>query len=66
VQFEERPVAAPSISQLPNCPISQLFNLFVRRVLAATVAELFELQPLRCRFPVLGGRIIALFAITAL
>jgi hypothetical protein len=46
--------------------IINLFNLFMRRVLAATVAELFELQPFRGRFPVLGGRIIALFAITAL
>ena len=38
----------------------------MRRMLAATVAELFELQPLRRRLPVLGGRIIPLFAITAL
>jgi hypothetical protein len=43
-----------------------LFHFFVRRVLAATAAELFELQPLRGRLPVLGGRIIPLFAITAL
>jgi hypothetical protein len=35
-------------------------------VLAATVAELAQLDPLGCRFPVLGLRIIALFAITAL
>jgi hypothetical protein len=35
-------------------------------VLAATVAELLELQPFRRRLPVLGGRIIPLFAITAL
>jgi len=46
--------------------IINLFNLFMRRVLAATVAELFELQPFGGRFTVLGGRIIALFAITAL
>jgi hypothetical protein len=46
--------------------INNLFNFFMRRVLAATVAELFELQPFRGRLPVLGGRIIALFAITAL
>jgi len=38
----------------------------MRRVLAATVTEFFELQPLGCRLPVLGGRIIPLFAITAL
>jgi hypothetical protein len=38
----------------------------MRRVLAATVTELFELQPFRRRLPVLGGRIIPLFAIAAL
>jgi len=55
-----------SIAQLQNCPITQLFHFFVRRVLAAAVAEFFELQPFRRRLPVLGGRIIPLFAITAL
>jgi hypothetical protein len=35
-------------------------------VLAATVAEFFELQPFRRRFAVLGRRIVPLFAITAL
>jgi hypothetical protein len=44
----------------------QLFHFFVRRVLAATAAEFLELQPFRGRLPVLGGRIIPLFAITAL
>jgi hypothetical protein len=38
----------------------------MRRVLAAAATELFELQTFRRRFPVLGGRIIPLFAITAL
>ena len=38
----------------------------MRRVLAATAAELFQLQPLRHRFAVLGLRVIPLFAITAL
>jgi hypothetical protein len=38
----------------------------MRRVLAATAAELLELQPLCRRFPILGGRIISLFAIAAL
>jgi hypothetical protein len=55
-----------SISQLQNFPIKQLFHFFMRRVLAATVAELFELQPLGRRFAILGRRVIALFAITAL
>jgi hypothetical protein len=44
----------------------QLFHFFVRRVLAATVAEFLEFQPLRRRFAVLGRRIIPLFAVTAL
>jgi hypothetical protein len=55
--------------QLPNFKISQLPNLlhfFVRRVLAATAAEFLEFQPLGRRLPVLGCRVIALFAITAL
>jgi hypothetical protein len=43
-----------------------LFHFFMRRMLAATAAEFLELQPLRGRLPVLGGRIIPLFAITAL
>jgi hypothetical protein len=43
-----------------------LFHFFMRRMLAAAVAELFQLQPLRHGLPVLGGRVIPLFAITAL
>jgi hypothetical protein len=35
-------------------------------MLAATITEFFEFQPLCRRFPVLGRRIIPLFAITAL
>ncbi len=38
----------------------------MRRMLAAAATELLELQPFRRRLPVLGGRIIPLFAITAL
>ena len=38
----------------------------MRRVLAAAAAEFLQLQAIRSRFPVLGGRIIPLFAITAL
>ena len=38
----------------------------MRRVLAADAAELLQLQALRHRLPVLGGRIVPLFAITAL
>ncbi len=46
--------------------MTQLFHFFMRRMLAATAAEFLELQPLRRRLPVLGRRIIPLFAITAL
>jgi hypothetical protein len=35
-------------------------------VLAAALAELFELKPTRCGLFVLGGRVIPLFAIAAL
>jgi hypothetical protein len=35
-------------------------------VLAATPAEFFEFQPLGRRLPILGRRIVPLFAITAL
>jgi hypothetical protein len=38
----------------------------MRRVLAATAAEFLEFQPLGRRLPVLGRRIIPLFAVTAL
>jgi hypothetical protein len=49
-----------------NCSIAKLFHFLVWRMLAATAAEFLEFQPLRRRLPVLGGRIIPLFAITAL
>jgi hypothetical protein len=35
-------------------------------MLAAAAAKLLQLQPFRHRLPVFGGRIIPLFAITAL
>jgi hypothetical protein len=38
----------------------------MRGVLAAPVAELLQLQPVRHRFAVLGLRIVPLFAITTL
>jgi hypothetical protein len=55
-----------SITPLQNFPITQLFHFFVRRMLAATSAEFLELQPLGRRLPVLGRRIVPLFAVTAL
>jgi hypothetical protein len=54
---------------ITNYKISQLLNLFhffMRRVLPAPAAELLQLQPVRRRLPILGRRIIPLFAITAL
>jgi len=44
----------------------QLFHFFVGGVLAATAAEFLELQPLSRRLAVLRGRVVPLFAITAL
>jgi hypothetical protein len=43
-----------------------LLHFLMRRMLAATVAEFLKLQPFRRRLPVLGRRIIPLFAIAAL
>jgi hypothetical protein len=45
-----------------NC----LLNFLVTCVLAAPLAELFELEPPRRRFLVLGGRVVPFFAIAAL
>ena len=44
----------------------QLFYFFVRRMLPATLAEFLYFQPVRSRLPVLGRRIIPLFAVTTL
>jgi hypothetical protein len=43
-----------------------LFHFFMAGVLTATAAEFLELQPLGRRLAVLCGRIVPLFAITAL
>jgi hypothetical protein len=43
-----------------------LLRLFVIRVFTAAPAELFKLQPIRRRFLVLAGYVIAALAITAL
>jgi hypothetical protein len=55
-----------SISQLQNFPITQLFHFFMRRMLAATAAELLEFQPLGRRLPILGRRVVPLFAVATL
>ena len=38
----------------------------MRRMFPATLAELLQLDPIRSRLPVLGRRVIAFFALTAL
>ena len=53
------------MSQCFNDSIA-LLHFFVRRVLAAPVAKLLQLQTVRCRLAVLGLRIVPLFAITTL
>jgi hypothetical protein len=51
---------------ITNHAIAQLFHFFMRRVLAATAAEFLEFQPLGRRLPILGRRVVPLFAVTAL
>jgi hypothetical protein len=43
-----------------------LFHFFMRRVLTATVAKFLEFQPFGRRLPILGRRVVPLFAVTAL
>jgi hypothetical protein len=45
---------------------AELFRLFVRGMLAATIAKLGELKPASGRLFVLGRRVIALFAFRTL
>jgi hypothetical protein len=53
---------------IANCrlPIAVLLNLFMRRMLPATLAELLELQTARGRLFVLRRRVVPLFAVAAL
>jgi hypothetical protein len=53
------------MTQSQNASIA-LLHFLVRRVLAATAAEFLEFQPLGRRLAVLGGRIVPLFAVSAL
>jgi hypothetical protein len=55
-----------SIAKLPDYQITNLFHFFMRRVLPATLAKLLHLDPVRSRLSILGGRVVALFAVTAL
>jgi hypothetical protein len=66
VSSDQWPEIKTALALLTTSHWPLLLHFLVRRVLAATAAEFLELQPLRRRLPVLGGRIIPLFAITAL
>src|SRR5271167_2404684 len=44
----------------------QLLHFLMRRMLPATLTEFLQFQPVRSSLPILGGRIVPLFAITAL
>jgi hypothetical protein len=44
----------------------QLFDLFMRRMLPAAPAKLLQLDAIRSRLAILGRRVIALLALTAL
>jgi hypothetical protein len=46
--------------------IGSLFHFFVRRLLAAGVAKLFRFHPFCMLLLVLGGGVIAIFAIATL
>jgi hypothetical protein len=45
---------------------ASLFHFFMRRMLPAAPAKLLQLDPVRRRLPVLRGRVVPLFALTAL
>jgi hypothetical protein len=53
-----------TVELTPLLPLS--FHFFVRRMLPAALAEFLQFQPVRSRLPILGARIVPLFAITAL
>ena len=60
---------ARGLTAFANCQLliaSCLLNFLMPCVLAAPLAEFFELKPTRRRLLVLGRRIIPLFAIAAL
>jgi hypothetical protein len=46
--------------------IRQLLHFFMRRMLPASATKLLELDAIRSRLPVLGGRVVPLFTVTAL
>jgi hypothetical protein len=47
-------------------PVPDLLYFLVRGVLPARIAELLRFEPVLVLFPVLGGRIVAVFAVVAL
>jgi hypothetical protein len=58
--------ALNAITQLPDHSITKLLHFFVCRVLAAGLAEFFELQTASRCLLVLGRRIVPILTITAL
>jgi hypothetical protein len=59
----KKPLGRNQQSKIIN---QQLFHFFMRRVLAATVAEFLEFQPVRCRLAIFRGRVVALLALSTL
>jgi hypothetical protein len=56
----------PSGQAVEPTPLSQLLHFFVTRVLAARIAKLLRFHPVGMFLPILGGRVIPVFAIVAL
>jgi hypothetical protein len=66
LRLRHRAIASISIAQSPITQSLNLFHFFMRRVLAAAVAEFLEFQPLGRRLPIFGRRVVPLFAVTTL
>jgi hypothetical protein len=66
LRLRHRAIVRISIAQSPITQSLNLFHFFMRRVLAATVAEFLEFQPLGRRLPIFGRRVVPLFAVTTL
>src|SRR5258707_5777170 len=56
----------PAGSRFAHARKTASLHFFMRRMLAAPVAELLQFKPVRLRFTILRSRIVPLFAITAL
>ncbi len=58
--------SVPHLAGGPNPPARPLLHFFVSGVLAALPAELIELETFRRGLPILGRRVILIFALGAL